>query len=189
MPPGGHGRTRRLPSSPIGRRQAAGRSTVVDFPPARPPLLAVPRSPGFGRRGPDAPGLRTSEGRHLGTPSNSRLCHQVARTITNLQQQIQQHQRQLAQALLVKPPPPPPHLSLHPSAGKSAMDSFPAHPQAPGLPDLQTKEPQSSPGTFAPYPLGESPAWPLGAGSRARSVGERRWLCRRARSRRGHGYL
>ncbi|XP_025783400.1 trinucleotide repeat-containing gene 6C protein isoform X2 [Puma concolor] len=96
---------------------------------------------------------RTKEGRHLGTPSNSRLCHQVARTITNLQQQIQQHQRQLAQALLVKPPPPPPHLSLHPSAGKSAMDSFPPHPQAPGLPDLQTKEPQSSPGTFAPYPL------------------------------------
>ncbi|XP_062937434.1 trinucleotide repeat-containing gene 6C protein-like isoform X1 [Cynocephalus volans] len=81
---------------------------------------------------------------------------QVARTITNLQQQIQQHQRQLAQALLVKqppPPPPPPHLSLHPSAGKSAMDSFPPHPQAPGLPDLQTKEQQSSPNTFAPYPL------------------------------------
>ncbi|XP_053426510.1 trinucleotide repeat-containing gene 6C protein isoform X10 [Nycticebus coucang] len=82
---------------------------------------------------------------------------QVARTITNLQQQIQQHQRQLAQALLVKqpppPPPPPPHLSLHPSAGKSAMDSFPPHPQAPGLPDLQTKEQQSSPSTFAPYPL------------------------------------
>ncbi|XP_077897675.1 trinucleotide repeat-containing gene 6C protein isoform X6 [Ictidomys tridecemlineatus] len=81
---------------------------------------------------------------------------QVARTITNLQQQIQQHQRQLAQALLVKqppPPPPPPHLSLHPSAGKSAMDNFPPHPQAPGLPDLQTKEQQSSPNTFAPYPL------------------------------------
>ncbi|KAF6300011.1 trinucleotide repeat containing adaptor 6C [Rhinolophus ferrumequinum] len=78
---------------------------------------------------------------------------QVARTITNLQQQIQQHQRQLAQALLVKPPPPPPHLSLHPSAGKSAMESFPPHPQAPGLPDLQTKEQQSSPNTFAPYPL------------------------------------
>nr|XP_058904798.1 trinucleotide repeat-containing gene 6C protein isoform X5 [Kogia breviceps] len=78
---------------------------------------------------------------------------QVARTITNLQQQIQQHQRQLAQALLVKPPPPPPHLSLHPSAGKSALDSFPPHPQAPGLPDLQTKEQQSSPSTFAPYPL------------------------------------
>ncbi|XP_073901111.1 trinucleotide repeat-containing gene 6C protein isoform X3 [Castor canadensis] len=81
---------------------------------------------------------------------------QVARTITNLQQQIQQHQRQLAQALLVKqppPPPPPPHLSLHPSAGKSAMDSFPPHPQTPGLPDLQTKEQQSSPNTFAPYPL------------------------------------
>ncbi|KAL0595107.1 Trinucleotide repeat-containing gene 6C protein [Plecturocebus cupreus] len=81
---------------------------------------------------------------------------QVARTITNLQQQIQQHQRQLAQALLVKqppPPPPPPHLSLHPSAGKSAMDSFSSHPQTPGLPDLQTKEQQSSPNTFAPYPL------------------------------------
>lgn len=78
---------------------------------------------------------------------------QVARTITNLQQQIQQHQRQLAQALLVKPPPPPPHLSLHPSAGKSAMESFPPHPQAPSLPDLQTKEQQSSPNTFAPYPL------------------------------------
>ncbi|KAM5273263.1 trinucleotide repeat-containing gene 6C protein isoform 4-T4 [Ctenodactylus gundi] len=78
---------------------------------------------------------------------------QVARTITNLQQQIQQHQRQLAQALLVKPPPPPPHLSLHPSAGKSAVDSFPSHPPAPGLPDLQTKEQQSSPNTFAPYPL------------------------------------
>ncbi|XP_073654173.1 trinucleotide repeat-containing gene 6C protein isoform X7 [Tursiops truncatus] len=78
---------------------------------------------------------------------------QVARTITNLQQQIQQHQRQLAQALLMKPPPPPPPLSLHPSAGKSALDSFPPHPQAPGLPDLQTKEQQSSPSTFAPYPL------------------------------------
>ncbi|KAM4842948.1 trinucleotide repeat-containing gene 6C protein isoform 3-T3 [Thomomys bottae] len=79
---------------------------------------------------------------------------QVARTITNLQQQIQQHQRQLAQALLVKqPPPPPPHLSLHPSAGKSAIDGFPPHPQASGLPDLQTKEQQSSPNTFAPYPL------------------------------------
>ncbi|XP_024902783.1 trinucleotide repeat-containing gene 6C protein isoform X1 [Pteropus alecto] len=77
---------------------------------------------------------------------------QVARTITNLQQQIQQHQRQLAQALLAKPPPPP-HLSLHPSAGKSAMESFPPHPQAPGLPDLQTKEQPSSPSTFAPYPL------------------------------------
>ncbi|OWK14290.1 hypothetical protein Celaphus_00001586 [Cervus elaphus hippelaphus] len=77
---------------------------------------------------------------------------QVARTITNLQQQIQQHQRQLAQALLVKPPPPPP-LSLHPSAGKSALDSFPPHPPAPGLPELQTKEQQSSPSTFAPYPL------------------------------------
>lgn len=89
-------------------------------------------------------------------PADGRLRRQVARTITNLQQQIQQHQRQLAQALLVKPPPPPPHLPLHPSAGKSAMESFPPHPQAPGLPDLQTKEQQSSPSTFAPYPLGES---------------------------------
>ncbi|XP_065418799.1 trinucleotide repeat-containing gene 6C protein isoform X18 [Chrysemys picta bellii] len=78
---------------------------------------------------------------------------QVARTINNMQQQIQQHQRQLAQALLMKQQPPPPHLSLHPSAGKSAMDSFSPHPQAPGLPDLQTKEQQSSPNTFAPYPL------------------------------------
>uniref|UniRef100_A0A6I8NNW6 Trinucleotide repeat-containing gene 6C protein n=1 Tax=Ornithorhynchus anatinus TaxID=9258 RepID=A0A6I8NNW6_ORNAN len=84
---------------------------------------------------------------------------QVARTINNMQQQIQQHQRQLAQALLVKQqqqqqqPPPPPHLSLHPSAGKSAMESFSPHPQGPGLPDLQTKEQQSSPNTFAPYPL------------------------------------
>ncbi|KAM4673000.1 trinucleotide repeat-containing gene 6C protein isoform 10-T13 [Amazona ochrocephala] len=78
---------------------------------------------------------------------------QVARTINNMQQQIQQHQRQLAQALLMKQQPPPPHLSLHPSAGKSAMDSFSPHPQAPSLPDLQTKEQQSSPNTFAPYPL------------------------------------
>lgn len=75
-----------------------------------------------------------------------------------MQQQIQQHQRQLAQALLMKQQPPPPHLSLHPSAGKSAMDSFSPHPQAPGLPDLQTKEQQSSPNTFAPYPLGKRPS-------------------------------
>ncbi|KYO31231.1 trinucleotide repeat-containing 6A protein isoform B [Alligator mississippiensis] len=78
---------------------------------------------------------------------------QVARTINNMQQQIQQHQRQLAQALLMKQQPPTPHLSLHPSAGKSAMDSFSPHSQAPSLPDLQTKEQQSSPNTFAPYPL------------------------------------
>lgn len=38
------------------------------------------------------------------------------------------------------------------------MESFPPHPQAPGLPELQTKEPQPSPSTFAPYPLGECPA-------------------------------
>lgn len=139
---------------------------VIDFSLAKPPLLAVSGSPWLGSRlaqpaESECPvlGLQTSNRRHFGTFSNSHLCHQVARTITNLQQQIQQHQRQLAQALLVKPPPPPPHLSLHPSAGKSAMDSFPPHPQAPGLPDLQTKEPQSSPSTFAPYPLGESRRW------------------------------
>ncbi|XP_053706810.1 trinucleotide repeat-containing gene 6C protein-like isoform X1 [Synchiropus splendidus] len=81
---------------------------------------------------------------------------QVARTINNMQQQIQQHQRQLAQALLMKQQqqqPPPSHSGLHPGGTKSPMDSFPGHPQAPGLPDLQTKEPQSSPNTYSPYTL------------------------------------
>uniref|UniRef100_A0A8C2EXV0 Trinucleotide repeat-containing gene 6C protein n=1 Tax=Cyprinus carpio TaxID=7962 RepID=A0A8C2EXV0_CYPCA len=86
---------------------------------------------------------------------------QVARTINNMQQQIQQHQRQLAQALLMKQQqqqqqqPPSSHLGLHPSAGKSSLDSFPAHPQASSLSvsDLQTKEPQSSPNSFSPYPV------------------------------------
>ncbi|XP_065132173.1 trinucleotide repeat-containing gene 6C protein isoform X3 [Paramisgurnus dabryanus] len=84
---------------------------------------------------------------------------QVARTINNMQQQIQQHQRQLAQALLMKQQqqqqPPPSHPGLHPSAGKSALDSFPVHPQASSLSvsDLQTKEPQSSPNSFSPYPM------------------------------------
>ncbi|XP_029913740.1 trinucleotide repeat-containing gene 6C protein isoform X1 [Myripristis murdjan] len=81
---------------------------------------------------------------------------QVARTINNMQQQIQQHQRQLAQALLMKQQqqqPPPSHTGLHPGPAKSALDSFPGHPQAPGLPDLQTKEPQSSPNAYSPYPL------------------------------------
>ncbi|XP_053310140.1 trinucleotide repeat-containing gene 6C protein isoform X2 [Spea bombifrons] len=77
---------------------------------------------------------------------------QVARTINNMQQQIQQHQRQLAQALLMKQQPPP-HPSLHPSSGKSALDSFPSHSQAPGLADLHTKEQQSSSNTYPPYPL------------------------------------
>uniref|UniRef100_A0A8C8G8Z5 Trinucleotide repeat-containing gene 6C protein n=1 Tax=Oncorhynchus tshawytscha TaxID=74940 RepID=A0A8C8G8Z5_ONCTS len=67
---------------------------------------------------------------------------QVARTINNMQQQIQQHQRQLYQALLMKQ-----------HQGKSALDSFPGHPQAPGLSDLHTKEPQSSPNSYSPYPL------------------------------------
>lgn len=83
---------------------------------------------------------------------------QVARTISNMQQQIQQHQRQLAQALLMKQQqqqPPPSHSGLHPSGAKSTMDSFPGHPQAPGFPDMQTKEPQSSPNTYSPYSLGE----------------------------------
>lgn len=84
---------------------------------------------------------------------------QVARTISNMQQQIQQHQRQLAQALLMKQQQPPPsHPGLHPGGAKSTMDSFPSHPQAPGLSDLQTKEPQSSPNTYSPYSLCE---WPL----------------------------
>ncbi|XP_067333393.1 trinucleotide repeat-containing gene 6C protein isoform X3 [Channa argus] len=81
---------------------------------------------------------------------------QVARTINNMQQQIQQHQRQLAQALLMKQQqqqPPPSHTGLHPSGAKSTLDSFPGHPQAPGLPDLQTKEPQSSPNTYSHYSL------------------------------------
>lgn len=115
------------------------------------PFGKPPGSPGLGRRWAQAPPAPSPTDRtSLPAP-----IPQVARTITHLQQQIQQHQRQLAQALLVKPPPPPP-LSLHPSAGKSALDSFPPHPQAPGLPELQTKEQQSSPSTFAPYPLGES---------------------------------
>ncbi|KAM9456777.1 trinucleotide repeat-containing gene 6C protein isoform 2-T2 [Clarias gariepinus] len=82
---------------------------------------------------------------------------QVARTINNMQQQIQQHQRQLAQVLLVKQhqQPPPPHHSLHPSTGKSALDTFPSHQQASGLTvsDLVTKEPQSSPNSFSSYAL------------------------------------
>ncbi|KAJ8363492.1 hypothetical protein SKAU_G00123230 [Synaphobranchus kaupii] len=77
---------------------------------------------------------------------------QVARTINNMQQQIQQHQRQLAQALLMKQQPPP-HSSLQPSAGKSALDGYAAHAQGQGLSDLQTKEPQSSPNSYAAYPL------------------------------------
>ncbi|MGH0178627.1 UNVERIFIED_CONTAM: hypothetical protein FKN15_005607 [Acipenser sinensis] len=76
----------------------------------------------------------------------------VARTINNMQQQIQQHQRQLAQALLMKQQPPP-HPGMHPGTGKSALDSFPPHLQAPGLPDLQTKEQQCSPNSFPPHPL------------------------------------
>uniref|UniRef100_A0A3P8XSM1 Trinucleotide repeat-containing gene 6C protein n=1 Tax=Esox lucius TaxID=8010 RepID=A0A3P8XSM1_ESOLU len=79
---------------------------------------------------------------------------QVARTINNMQQQIQQHQRQLYQALLMKQQPPGSHSSsLHPGQGKSVLDSFPGHPQAPGLSDLHTKEPQSSPNSYSPYPV------------------------------------
>ncbi|XP_061702935.1 trinucleotide repeat-containing gene 6C protein [Syngnathoides biaculeatus] len=81
---------------------------------------------------------------------------QVARTINNMQQQIQQHQRQLAQALLMKQQqqqPPHSHTGLHHGGTKSTLDSFPGHSQAPGLPDLQTKEPQSSQNTYSPYSL------------------------------------
>uniref|UniRef100_A0A8C2CB91 Trinucleotide repeat-containing gene 6C protein n=1 Tax=Cyprinus carpio TaxID=7962 RepID=A0A8C2CB91_CYPCA len=82
---------------------------------------------------------------------------QVARTITNMQQQIQQHQRQLAQALLMKQQQPPPssHTGLHPHLGKATLDTFTGHPQTLGLSvsDLQTKEQQSSPNSFSPYTL------------------------------------
>ncbi|MEQ2183888.1 hypothetical protein GOODEAATRI_002527 [Goodea atripinnis] len=81
---------------------------------------------------------------------------QVARTINNMQQQIQQHQRQLAQALLMKQQQQQPsHSGLHPGGTKTSLDSYPGHPQAPVLPDLQTKEPQSSPNTYSPYALCE----------------------------------
>lgn len=86
------------------------------------------------------------------------MSSQVARTINNMQQQIQQHQRQLAQALLMKQQQqqqPPSHSGLHPGGAKSTLDSFPGHPQATGLPDLQTKEPQSSPNTYSSYSLCE----------------------------------
>uniref|UniRef100_A0A4W5N5N2 Trinucleotide repeat-containing gene 6C protein n=1 Tax=Hucho hucho TaxID=62062 RepID=A0A4W5N5N2_9TELE len=83
----------------------------------------------------------------------------VARTINNMQQQIQQHQRQLAQALLMKQQQQTlgslSSSGLHHGQGKSALDLFPGHPQAPGLPDLQTKEQQSSPNSYSPYPLCE----------------------------------
>ncbi|XP_028978956.2 trinucleotide repeat-containing gene 6C protein isoform X1 [Esox lucius] len=77
---------------------------------------------------------------------------QVARTINNMQQQIQQHQRQLTQALLMKQQPPG-SLSSGVHHGKTTMDSFPSHPQAPGLSDLQTKELQASLNSYGPYPL------------------------------------
>lgn len=86
------------------------------------------------------------------------MSSQVARTINNMQQQIQQHQRQLAQALLMKQQqqqPPPSHSGLHPGGPKSALDLFPGHPHAAGLHDLQTKEPQSSPNSYGPYSLCE----------------------------------
>ncbi|XP_035992694.1 trinucleotide repeat-containing gene 6C protein isoform X1 [Fundulus heteroclitus] len=96
---------------------------------------------------------------------------QVARTITNMQQQIQQHQRQLYQALLMKQQQQqlPSHSSsssssagLHPpggpaggpGSGKSTMDPFGGPHQSPGLADtLHTKEPLSSPNAYSTYPL------------------------------------
>jgi len=86
------------------------------------------------------------------------MLSQVARTINNMQQQIQQHQRQLAQALVMKQQqqqPPPSHSGLHSGGSKSNLDLFTGHPQAPGLADLQTKEPQSSPNAYSPYSLCE----------------------------------
>lgn len=92
---------------------------------------------------------------------------QVARTITNMQQQIQQHQRQLYQALLMKQQQLPSHNSsssssagLHPPSGhvssKSILDPFTGPHQAPGLADsLHTKEP-SSPNAYNTYPLCKS---------------------------------
>ncbi|KAI3353075.1 hypothetical protein L3Q82_019641, partial [Scortum barcoo] len=93
---------------------------------------------------------------------------QVARTITNMQQQIQQHQRQLYQ-LLMKPQQLPSHSSsssssagLHtpggpsggPGSSKSTLDPFTGPHQAPGLADtLHTKEPPSSPNAYSTYPL------------------------------------
>lgn len=95
------------------------------------------------------------------------LLSQVARTITNMQQQIQQHQRQLYQALLMKQQQLPSHSSssssssgLHPpgpGSGKSTLDPFTGPHQAPGLTDtLHTKEPPSSPNAYSTYPLCES---------------------------------
>uniref|UniRef100_A0A3Q3J3N1 Trinucleotide repeat-containing gene 6C protein n=1 Tax=Monopterus albus TaxID=43700 RepID=A0A3Q3J3N1_MONAL len=98
--------------------------------------------------------------RNVSGPIRQQEQQQVARTINNMQQQIQQHQRQLAQALLMKQQqqqPPLSHSGLHPGGAKSTLDSFPGPPQAQGLPDLQTKEPQSSPNTYSPYSLGLNP--------------------------------
>lgn len=98
---------------------------------------------------------------------------QFARTITNIQQQIQQiqqHQRQLYQALLMKQQQLPSHSSsssssagLHPPGGpaggpgKSTLDPFAGPHQAPGLTDtLHTKEPPSSPNAYSTYPLCKS---------------------------------
>lgn len=84
------------------------------------------------------------------------LLSQVARTINNMQQQIQQHQRQLAQALLMKQQQQQPsHSGLHPGGAKTPLDSYSGHPQTPLLSDLQTKEPQSSPSPYSPYALCE----------------------------------
>lgn len=82
-----------------------------------------------------------------------------------MQQQIQQHQRQLYQALLMKQQQQlPSHSSssssagLHPPGGpvssKSILDPFTGPHQASGLADsLHTKEPPSSPNAYNTYPL------------------------------------
>lgn len=85
---------------------------------------------------------------------------QVARTISNMQQQIQQHQRQLAQALLMKQQQHQASSShSYPSLGKPNLDVFPGNSQAPtglSMSDLHTKEPHTSPTSFGPYPLCKS---------------------------------
>lgn len=88
-----------------------------------------------------------------------------------MQQQIQQHQRQLYQALLIKQQQLPSHSSsssaagLHapgaPSgghgSGKSSHDSYGGPHHTPGLADtLHTKEPPSSPNAYSSYSLCES---------------------------------
>lgn len=92
---------------------------------------------------------------HLKSNLSLSLC-QVARTISNMQQQIQQHQRQLAQALLMKQQHQASSSHSYPSLGKPNLDTFPGNSQAStglSMSDLHTKEPHASPSSFSAYPL------------------------------------